>query len=79
VTVVLPLLIVSRSYMEALAGLRGPERLFAALTLSEDRGVEALAESIRQLIDLVAAIDLDGLASGMVSDFAVVTLAEVLC
>jgi hypothetical protein len=42
-----------------------------------DGGVEALADSGRHLVDLVAAIDLDGFAGGVEDDFAVAALAQV--
>jgi hypothetical protein len=50
----------------------------ALAALGEDSGVEAFPQSIWELINFVAAIDLDGLASGVVGDDAMITFAEVL-
>ena len=50
--------------------------LFAA---GHDGGVEALAEAGGQVVDLVGAIDFDGLAGGVEGDFAVVAAARCCC
>jgi hypothetical protein len=49
----------------------------AAGTLLHDGGVEALAELGGKLVDLMLAVDGDGLAGGVEDDLAVVALADV--
>jgi hypothetical protein len=53
----------------------GSTALFAA---GHDGGVEAVAEAGRELVDLVRAIDFDGLAGGVEGDFAVLAALKML-
>jgi hypothetical protein len=48
-----------------------------SLTPGHDRGVEAFAQISRELVDLVFAIDGDGLARGIEDDLAVVAFADM--
>ena len=50
----------------------------ALLAAGHDGGVEALAEAGGQVVDLVGAIDFDGLAGGIEGDHAVIAAAEML-
>ena len=56
-------------------GGRGSAAFFAA---GHDGGVEAFAEAGGHVVDLVGAVDFDGLAGGRESDFAVLAALEVL-
>jgi hypothetical protein len=46
-------------------------------TLGHNGGMQTLTEICRKLVDLVFAIDSDGLAGGIEDDFAVMALADV--
>ncbi len=52
--------------------------LAAFFAARHDGGVEALAETNRQIVELVRAVDLDGLARGAEGDFAVIAAFEVV-
>jgi hypothetical protein len=56
----------------------GMRRLAAFFAAGHDGGVEALAEAGGHVVDLVGAVDLDGLARGGESDFAVLATPKVL-
>ena len=50
----------------------------AFFAAGHDGGMEAFAEAGGHLVDLVGAVDLDGLAGGAEGDFAVLAAAQVL-
>jgi len=49
----------------------------ASLAAGHNGGVEALAKAGGQVIDLMGAVDLDGLAGGVENDFAVLAVAQM--
>jgi hypothetical protein len=53
------------------------ERSAPALALRHDGGVQAFPEFVREIVDLVLAIDGDGLAGSIEDDFAVMALANM--
>ena len=59
-------------------GGRQTRALTALLTPRHDGRVQALAEAGRQIVDLVGAVDLDGLASGGEGDFAMLAAMQML-
>jgi hypothetical protein len=51
--------------------------LTAFFAAGHDGGVEALTEAGGEIVDLMGAVDLDGLAGGRERDFAVVAVFEM--
>jgi hypothetical protein len=60
----------------AARGSGSPSAAFFAA--GHDGGVEALAETVGQVVDFVGAVDFDGLAGGVEDDFAVAAAVQVL-
>jgi hypothetical protein len=59
------------------ANLRLREGLFFGEALGHDGGVEAFAQLVGDLVDLVVPVDFDGLVGGVEDDFAVLASGGV--
>jgi hypothetical protein len=58
-------------------GIERKRALAAALAASHDGGVEALAQTVGKIINLMRAVDFDGLARGIEGHLAVLAAAQV--